>query len=75
MGLLQLGFLKLETQSGRAIRGSLVYRFEIPKTDFPKLQEFDVHITLHSSSGVEHGDKACATLRALSISGQSFISD
>ncbi len=64
---------KWTTQTQGRHKGLL--RLEIPKTDFPKLQEFDVHITLHSSSGVEHGDKVCATLRALSISGQSFISD
>lgn len=31
------------------------------------MREFDIHVTLSSSSGVEQGLKACATLRGLSV--------
>ncbi len=34
------------------------------------LTDFDVRVTLHSASGVEQGQKACATLDSLSIRGR-----
>ena len=42
-------------------------RLEVPAGELGSLQDFDVHMTLHSSSGVENGDKACATLSKLTI--------
>ncbi|MFO0003870.1 MAG: hypothetical protein ACK559_22345, partial [bacterium] len=38
---------------------------EIPLEELAGLSEFDLHIGLHSSSGVEQADRACATLRGL----------
>ena len=46
-------------------RGPL--RLEIPREELDGLQAFDVRVLLHSGSGVEHGEKACATLERLSI--------
>ena len=42
-------------------------RLEVPAGELGSLQDFDVHLTLQSSSGVENGDKACATLSKLTI--------
>ncbi len=42
-------------------------RLEVPPKELAGLKEFDVHIVLSSTSGVEDGNKACATLRGLSI--------
>ncbi|MBC8876611.1 MAG: hypothetical protein H8E44_44855 [Planctomycetes bacterium] len=46
-------------------RGPL--RLEVPSEEFDGLQEFDVSILLKSNSGVEHGEKACATVDRLSV--------
>ena len=46
-------------------RGSL--RLEVPSEELDGLQEFDVSILLKSNSGVEHGEKACATMDHLSV--------
>ena len=35
--------------------------------ELESLQDFDVHVTLHSCSEVDDGDKACATLGKLTI--------
>jgi len=43
---------------------------EIPPADLGGLAEFDLHIWLHSGSGVEQGDKACALLRRMRIEGR-----
>ncbi len=42
-------------------------KLEVPPGRLGSLQDFDVHITLHSSSGIENGDKACATFSKLTI--------
>jgi hypothetical protein len=39
----------------------------VPPEELARLQEFDVHLTLSSSSGVENGDKACATVSGLTV--------
>ena len=49
-------------------RGPL--QVEVPPGELGDLQEFDVHVLLRSTSGVEHGTKACATLRALKVEGR-----
>jgi len=49
-------------------RGPL--QVEVPSKDLGDLQEFDVRVQLRSTSGVEHGQKACATLRALKVEGR-----
>ena len=49
-------------------RGPLIV--EVPPSQIEDLQEFDVRVLLQSSSGVEHGTKACATLRALKVEGR-----
>jgi hypothetical protein len=40
---------------------------EVPAAELKGLQEFDVHVTLSSSSGVEQGNKACASLKGIRI--------
>ena len=40
---------------------------KVPAEKLAGLQEFDVHVLLSSSSGVEQGDKACATLRGMRV--------
>jgi len=45
-------------------------RVEISADEIGDLQEFDVRIVLRSTSGVEHGSKACATLHSLSVEGR-----
>jgi hypothetical protein len=40
---------------------------EVPAAELKDLQEFDLHVTLSSSSGVEQGNKACASLRGVRI--------
>ena len=42
----------------------------IPPEEIAGLQEFDLHVWLHSGSGVEQGDKACAVLRGIQIFGK-----
>ena len=42
----------------------------VPTSELGGLQEFDLRVVLRSSSGVEHGTKACATLRALTVEGR-----
>ena len=49
-------------------RGPL--QVEVPPGELGDLQEFDVHVLLRSTSGVEHGTKACATLHALKLEGR-----
>jgi hypothetical protein len=39
----------------------------VPPKELARLQEFDVHLTLSSSSGVENGDKACAMVNGLTV--------
>ncbi len=39
----------------------------VPSEELKGLQDFDLHITLSSSSGVEQGDKACAALRRIQV--------
>ena len=56
---------KWETETQGIHRGPL--KLEIPAAELEALKEFDVHVVLDSRSGVELGDKACATLKALSI--------
>lgn len=43
---------------------------EVPPDELGDLREFDVRIVLRSTSGVEQGSKACATLQMLSIKGK-----
>ena len=45
-------------------------RVEIPGDEIGDLREFDVRVVLRSTSGVEHGSKACATLHSLRIEGR-----
>ena len=42
-------------------------QLKIPSAELAGLREFDVHVLLSSNSGVEQGDKACATLRRFRI--------
>ena len=56
---------KWEVQTQGVHNGSL--KLEVPAGELGSLQDFDLHVTLHSSSGVENGDKACATLSKLTI--------
>ena len=56
---------KWDVQSQGVHNGPL--RLEVPAGELGSLQDFDVHMMLHSSSGVENGDKACATLSKLTI--------
>ena len=56
---------KWEVQTQGVRNGPL--RLEVPVAELESLQDFDVHVTLHSSSGGENGDKACATLSKLTI--------
>jgi hypothetical protein len=49
-------------------RGAL--KLEIPPAELGDLREFDVRVLLRSNSGVEHGSKACATLRSLTVNGK-----
>jgi len=39
----------------------------IPRKELQELRDFDIQITLSSSSGVEQGDKACAVLRRIQV--------
>ena len=39
----------------------------VPREELQELRDFDLHVTLSSSSGVEHGDKACAVLRRIQV--------
>lgn len=39
----------------------------VPSEELKGLQDFDLHVTLSSSSGVEQGDKACAVLRRIQV--------
>jgi hypothetical protein len=54
-----------ETSTQGLHRGPL--RVEVPGAELAGLREFDVHVLLRSTSGVEHGEKACATVSQLSI--------
>ena len=56
---------KWEIQTHGLHHGPL--RLEVPADDLGALREFDIHVTLDSGSGVENGEKACATLNDLSI--------
>ncbi|MFN0130748.1 MAG: hypothetical protein ACKV19_29140 [Verrucomicrobiales bacterium] len=40
---------------------------KVPGEELQELQDFDLHVTLSSSSGVEQGDKACAALSGIRI--------
>jgi len=59
------GKVQWETSSRVVHNGPL--RLEVPGTELRGMKEFDVHVVLSSSSGVEGGDSACATLNGLSI--------
>ena len=39
----------------------------VPGEELQELRDFDLHILLSSSSGVEQGDKACAALRRIQV--------
>ena len=56
---------KWDVQTQRVHNGHL--RLEVPAGERGSLQDFDVHVTLHSNSGDENGDKACVTLSKLTI--------
>lgn len=56
---------KWETSTQGMHRGPL--RVEVPGEELAGLREFDVRILLRSGSGVEHGERACATVNDLSI--------
>ena len=56
---------KWEVQTQGVHNGFL--KLEVPAGELGSLQDFDLHVMLHSSSGVENGDKACATLSKLTI--------
>ena len=43
---------------------------KVPTKQLAGLRHFDVHVLLHSSSGVEQGSKACASVSALRIRGK-----
>jgi len=43
---------------------------EVPPAQVKSLHDFDVHIILRRTSGVENGDKACAEVSALRIEGE-----
>jgi len=49
-------------------RGAL--KLQVPTAELADLREFDVRVVLRSTSGVEHGSKACATLRSLKVKGK-----
>jgi hypothetical protein len=49
-------------------RGAL--KLHVPPAALGDLREFDVRVVLRSTSGVEHGSKACATLRSLKVKGK-----
>ena len=59
---------KWETSTQGLHRGPL--QVEVPSEELAGLQEFDIRILLRSTSGVEHGEKACATLDELSVRGK-----
>jgi hypothetical protein len=59
---------KWQTASQGLLNGPL--RLEIPADDIGDLRQFDVRVVLRSTSGVEHGSKACATLRSLIVRGK-----
>jgi len=40
---------------------------QLPPEALPELRDFDVHIILRSTSGIESGEKACASIEDLSI--------
>jgi hypothetical protein len=56
---------KWESSTQGLHRGPL--RVEVPGEELAGLREFDVRILLRSTSGVEHGEKACATVDHLSV--------
>ena len=56
---------KWETSTQGLHRGSL--RVEVPGEELVGLREFDVRILLRSTSGVEQGKKACATVDHLTV--------
>ena len=59
---------KWQIASEGRLQGPL--RLEIPADEIGDLQQFDVRVVLRSTSGVEHGSKACATLRSLVVRGR-----
>jgi hypothetical protein len=59
---------KWEVATSGLHRGAL--KLEIPPAELGDLREFDVRVLLRSNSGVEHGSKACATLRSLTVNGK-----
>jgi hypothetical protein len=61
---------KPKWQAGTQGRHQGALRVEIPPSELGDLQEFDVRVVLRSSSGVEQGAKACATLQALKVEGR-----
>ena len=42
-------------------------QLKIPAEELAGMRDFDVHVRLSSSSGVEQGDKACATLNRIRV--------
>jgi hypothetical protein len=42
-------------------------QLKVPSEELAGLRDFDVHVLLSSNSGVEHGDKACATLNRIRV--------
>jgi hypothetical protein len=59
------GSPKWETCTNGLHRGPL--QVEVPDEELAGLRDFDVHVLLKSNSGVEHGEKACATVDHLSV--------
>ena len=45
-------------------------RLEVPAEELHGLKDFDAHVVLHSRSGVEGGDQACARLERLAVQAQ-----
>lgn len=54
-----------ETGTQGLHRGPL--EVEVPAKDLAGLRDFDVRVLLKSNSGVEHGEKACATVDRLTV--------
>ncbi len=59
---------KWETSTQGLHRGPL--RVEVPSGQLTGLREFDIRVLLRSTSGVEHGEKACVTLDHLTVRGR-----
>ena len=59
---------KWQIASQGLLKGPL--RVEIRADEIGDSRQFDVRVVLRSTSGVEHGSKACATLRSLIVRGR-----